>query len=339
MKLTNKLKALTAISNVKLFRKRIPLVVTWPITNRCNFQCQYCGRWQGEAEEVSTEEALAIIDQLSNLGCLRISFSGGEPLLREDFGTLIAYCKKKSITTTVISNGSLIPQKIDQLKDVDLIELSLDGAREVNDAVRSNGSFDKILLAAAVAQGAGIKVFFNAVLTKYNLDHIDCILSIGRQYNTGVLFGPVSYIHSKGVSVKHLFPRKDEFRQAVDKLIHEKRNGAPVINSMASLKYMKGWPQPKRIQCYAGKAFCHITAEGRLYPCVAMEDRFKASYCKGKNFKLALKNLSKGNYCQGCWCTGTLEFNRLLAFKISALFTLWRLSEGPLGNKRKIMDR
>jgi len=310
---------------VKVLGRRAPVVVTWAITNRCNYQCKYCDRWQRDSKDISTDDALAIIDQLSRLGCVRISFSGGEPLLREDLEIILNYCKEKQISSTLISNGSLVVERIKQLINVDLLELSLDGPRQVNDFARSEGAFDRTLTAAKAARDKGIKFFFNTTLTKYNLDCVGYMLDVSSEYNTGVMFGPASYIHSCSKTASSLMPGREEFYQTIDKLLYEKRKGKPVLNSASALKYMKAWPNPGKISCYAGRAFCHIGADGRLYNCVAMEQRIDAPDCINTDFEEAFNKLFNDTFCNGCWCTGTLEFNRLLALKPSVISTFSKL--------------
>ena len=326
MQLKNKLRAANSVIKFKLFGKKAPLVVTWAVTNRCNFRCAYCGRGRNTVFELSTESALRIIDQLSGLGCARISFSGGEPLLREDIGELLRYCKEKKISTTLITNGSLLAQRIEEVKDVDLIGLSLDGPSIVNDQLRSKGAFTKISEAVKMIRDSGIKSIFNTVLTKYNLRYIDFMLDFSSKNNAAVMFGPVSNIHTKDVSIENLLPEKKEFVRVIERLICKKKNGSPIVNSLTALTYLRNWPYPKKITCYAGKAFCHIASDGKLYPCVAMEDRLIAINCADVDFEEAFKKIPGRNQCGGCWCAGTLEFNRLLSCRPSALVSLWKIA-------------
>ena len=326
MRLKDKLKGAGSVVRFKLFGKKAPLVVTWAVTNRCNFRCSYCGRGRSHSPELMTESALGIINQLSSLGCARISFSGGEPLLREDIGELLTYCKEKKISTTLITNGSLLAERIKEVKDADLIELSLDGPSIVNDLARSEGAFVKIAEAAKMIRSLGIKLIFNTVLTKYNIKYIDFMLDFSSKNNAAVMFGPVSNIHAKNIPIENLLPKKEEFIKAIEKLICEKNNGSPVANSSAALNYLRSWPYPKKITCYAGKAFCHISSDGKLYPCVAMEDKLVTLNCVNNGFEKAFKKMPEKIQCEGCWCIGTLEFNRLLACRPSALFSLWNLA-------------
>ena len=170
----------------KIFRRRIPLVVGWAITDRCNQSCSYCGRRHGDIKEISTQEAFRIIDELSRLGCLRISLTGGEPLMREDIGAIVDRIHKKGIETKINSNGALVRERIDELKNLDILCLSLEGEKDVHDAIRGAGSYDKVIEAAQCARERGIKISFATVLTKRNLDSIDFILAKAKEFDAKV---------------------------------------------------------------------------------------------------------------------------------------------------------
>jgi len=329
MKLLNKLRACGEICEVKFFKKRVPIATTWSITNDCNYQCKYCGRWRIKTNEISTEGAMMMIGRLARSGCVRIVFGGGEPLLRKDIGGLIDFCKKSGISVSLISNGYFIADKIDEIRNVDLLELSIDGIGEICDLLRGDGAYEKILKAIKLVRERKIKTILNMVLTKYNLIHVDLIIEFAIKHNLGVMFSPVSYIHFAGKDTDSLLPDKLEFKNIVNRLMRGKKDGEPIINSISALKYMNDWPHYKKIPCYSGRAFCHISSEGDFYPCAALEGKVAAvrhDSFLNRNIEDTLKVVSDGiNYCEGCWCTGTLEFNRLLSLKPTAFFTFINL--------------
>ena len=74
---------------------KAPLYIAWEITHRCNAQCLHCYSASGPkvdcSEELTTAEALSVIDQLADVGLLVLAFSGGEPLMRKDWSVLVAH--------------------------------------------------------------------------------------------------------------------------------------------------------------------------------------------------------------------------------------------------------
>src|SRR5208337_4934560 len=62
----------------------LPFSMTFILTHRCNFRCDYCDVPDAAGAEMSRDEFCAAIDELAAEGMQRASFSGGEALLRED---------------------------------------------------------------------------------------------------------------------------------------------------------------------------------------------------------------------------------------------------------------
>lgn len=327
MRLSKKIKACKEIFRIKIFGKRLPLAVTWSITDRCNFQCQYCGRWKMNTQELSTDDALSLIEDLARARCLRIVFGGGEPLLRKDIGLLIDFCKRLGISTGLISNGYFLVERMDEIRNVDTLALSIDGKGSVCDFIRGKeGAYEKVSAALKRADKQKMRVILNTVLTRYNLSQVDWIIEFALEHHIKVMFGPVSYIHFGGSAIDSLLPDTSEFQNAIDKLIEYKKGNKPILNSLSALWYMRDWPYYTQMVCYAGRAFCHISANGRFYPCAALEGDVMTS-CVSHDFGEILKTVSRQTrYCKGCWCTGTLEFNQMLSLRATALKSILYLS-------------
>ena len=64
-----------------------PRFVVWEITLRCDQQCRFCGTRAGRPrpDELTTAEALSVIDQLADMGTAEIAIHGGEAYLRGDW--------------------------------------------------------------------------------------------------------------------------------------------------------------------------------------------------------------------------------------------------------------
>jgi radical SAM protein with 4Fe4S-binding SPASM domain len=90
------------------------------LTERCNNNCIHCyiKRELGPAEiklEMSTGEIKNILKESADLGCLDIRFTGGEPLLRDDFKELYVYARTLGLRVCVATNATLITEDIIKL--------------------------------------------------------------------------------------------------------------------------------------------------------------------------------------------------------------------------------
>jgi radical SAM protein with 4Fe4S-binding SPASM domain len=92
------------ISNKKA---QYPLEGQIELTYRCNFNCIhcYCKGSEDKEKELTTVEFKRVLDEIQKEGCVGLTLTGGEPLLRDDFLELYAYAKKKGFLVTLFSNG------------------------------------------------------------------------------------------------------------------------------------------------------------------------------------------------------------------------------------------
>ena len=84
------------------------------LTYQCNLKCIHC-YCKGSEEletELTSEEIKDILDRIHKEGCLEITFTGGEPLIREDFLEIYSYAKEKGFIISIFTNGLLFTKKI-----------------------------------------------------------------------------------------------------------------------------------------------------------------------------------------------------------------------------------
>lgn len=162
-------------------------VVVWNCTRRCNLRCVHCYS-QSEnrryADELSTVEAAAMLDDLARFGVPVVLFSGGEPLLRPDLTVLLEKSISLGMRAVISTNGTLITDAVAaRLKQVGLsyVGVSLDGLKEANDRFRGvRGAFDAAMRGIRCAMEAGIKVGLRFTITRRNADQIDGIFDLIR---------------------------------------------------------------------------------------------------------------------------------------------------------------
>lgn len=158
-------------------------VVVWNCTRACNLKCVHCyahARAERAADEMTTDQARSMIDDLAGFGVPVILFSGGEPLCRDDLPALAAHAVSTGMRAVISTNGTLITDAVaGRLKAVGLayVGISLDGLRETNDRFRGvPGAYDRALEGLRACRRAGIKVGLRFTLTRHNVDGLDGIL-------------------------------------------------------------------------------------------------------------------------------------------------------------------
>ncbi len=315
MKLRKKFELGVLLLYCKLFKKRRPLFVSWYLTHRCNMRCKYCDISTFSNKELSSRQIFKIIDEFASLGGKGINLTGGEPLLRDDIGKIVDYAKAKGIFVKLNSNGLLVKQKINDIKNVGILEFSFDGPRRIHDMQRGRGSYDKVMEALKIAREKGIKTVLSVTVTKRNMNAIDKIIDFIEKEKILTHFQPVAPILGP-YSFKKLEIPKESYSEVLDSIINGKQRCRFIVNTTLGLEYLKK-EQKEIMRCGAFSINFVIAPNGDLYPCNGLYNRIKPYNC----IKLGLKEAflkSKPVNCDSCLCTQTLDLD-LLYEKILSL--------------------
>ncbi|MBQ4198872.1 MAG: radical SAM protein [Kiritimatiellae bacterium] len=163
---------------------RKPIVV-WNCTPACNLACSHCyAAHSGEQKILSTEQALAVIDDLAAFRVPVLLFSGGEPFARPDIRTLAAYAKSKGLRVTFSTNGTLIDYDCaDWIRDLGVayVGISIDGTEAVHDTFRRRpGAYREALAAIRRLRDRDVKVGLRVTMTRDNVAAIPAIFALMR---------------------------------------------------------------------------------------------------------------------------------------------------------------
>jgi len=174
----------------------VPLYAMVDLTYRCNLNCVhcYCKGSEGKSEELNTSGWKSILNKLHKAGCLMLTFTGGEPLFREDFLEIYLYAKKLGFITNIFSNGCLIDKKIFNylLKYPPYcIEITLNGIhkRIYESITRVEGSFHKIMSAIRLLSSSNLRVVFKSNCLTLNKHEIkDIYIFLKKRFNNNSQF-------------------------------------------------------------------------------------------------------------------------------------------------------
>lgn len=309
------------------FKKKTPLAVSWNITYKCNLRCGYCGAYEKNTEELDTKSVLSVVSEFAGLGTRLIKFSGGEPLLREDIGEIIEFCRYKKLGVLINSNGILVKKKINEIKNIDEIQLSLDGTKDEHDFIRGAGTFDKTVEAIEICKREGIKVIITTVISRYNTSCVPYMVDLAGKYNVGIQFQPVDQMYSTNSSkdIRLLFsPSENEFKKAIAYIISIKKKGNKSIhNSISALRHIYYWPQPRKVKCLLDLIHCHIEPDGRIFICSEFPGYHEHLVKIGQSCKEAFCRLSLPYKCKECWSSDA-EYCMCADFKLDSMFEMWK---------------
>ncbi|SET09096.1 putative heme d1 biosynthesis radical SAM protein NirJ1 [Natronincola peptidivorans] len=160
-------------------------VVAWNTTRSCNLKCIHC-YMDSEAKnyegELTYEEGKSFIEDLGRFKVPVLLFSGGEPLMREDFFMLAQDAVNNNIRPTISTNGTLITRKIaENLRKIGIgyVGISLDGLKETNDRFRGKkGAFDLAVQGIENCVAAGQRVGLRFTINRHNYKELSEIFKL-----------------------------------------------------------------------------------------------------------------------------------------------------------------
>ncbi len=155
-----------------------PAYAVWEFTLACDQRCVACGPRAAKArpDELTTEESLALVDGLAELGVGEITFIGGEAYLREDLPELIARTRSHGVRATMTTGGrGLDRARLQTLAAAGLQQVgySIDGPQPIHDALRTRGSFARAFESMAAAKALGLRVSANSQINRRNMHALE----------------------------------------------------------------------------------------------------------------------------------------------------------------------
>ena len=154
------------------------------LTERCNNDCIHCYinlpvDDPCKARELSAEKIKAILSEAAALGCLTVRFTGGEPLLRDDFQEIYIFARRLGLKVLLFTNATLItPELADVFSRIPprkKIEISVYGmSQQSYEAVtRTPGSFHAARRGMALMKERGIPFVVKAAVLPPNKGELD----------------------------------------------------------------------------------------------------------------------------------------------------------------------
>lgn len=287
----------------------LPFRVSLVLTDRCGFRCPTCSKWTVPADparELSTAQWKAAIDKVAgHVFSGRVTFSGGEPLLRDDVLELVEYAARRGLAASLITNGACLDREMAQhLKEAGLANLivSLNGMQpETHDTSRgAPGSHAHIMQILPVLQELDLRTTIETIVLSTNIDEL---VPLARMVESLGLYGilyqvladvrvhrPLVEMLQKG-SGSHLSPGGDAWRvppkwyedaeywvwdgnrmaRLFGELQHLQRMGVPILNRASHLKLMQRYYESpadiSRVPCLAPVSNLYVDPYGGVRLC------------------------------------------------------------------------
>ncbi len=151
----------------------VPRLAVWELTLACDQRCLHCGPRAADArpDELSTEEALQLTEELAKMGVGEITLIGGEAYLRNDFILIVRRIRELGMSATMTTGGyGLTKDRAEALVEagIESVSISIDGLQESHDRVRNTkDSWDHAFRALRYLREAGSQVAVNTQINAY----------------------------------------------------------------------------------------------------------------------------------------------------------------------------
>ena len=258
-----------------LTARRMPVLVHFEVTLRCNARCGFCDYWKTDPG-ARASELKSFADAARYFNPMVVTFTGGEPLLRRDLEELVAAVARAirlKYITLITHGGMLSPERGKALWEagVNQFNISLDYLDGRHDTARGiPGLTAKIFATVSAMRASGIdSIRFNTVIKDDNLDQLFPIVERAAALGCGVNFSV--YTDSKNGNRDHLVANSHQrdLDDVVHRLLEFKRHRRGVITN--SDYYLEQIPRYVRGEmtepCQSGIRTIHVNPTGHVKRC------------------------------------------------------------------------
>lgn len=240
-----------------LFRKKLPILGTVIVTDKCNLHCKHCSVNNITAVVHPYEQVKREMQELYDMGIRILFFCGGETFLWRDgektLRDLVIEAKEMGfLIVNVVTNGT---HPID-LPEADLILLSLDGDREHHNDIRGD-TYDTIM--KNIANATAENICFYMAINQINKDSVAHVCRTARDTKN---VKAVSFnFHTPYPDTRELALTKEDKKKCCDTIEQMMKEGAPVFNLKSAFPYLinNSFPTP----CHQ----CVVIENGKISTC------------------------------------------------------------------------
>lgn len=321
-----------------------PLIANLFITSRCNARCVYCyvedvdppdARERRGRRTLTGEEWKELIDSLIGRGTRMFTLVGGEPLVSPHVAEIIEHLHRRDVFFILTTNGSLVRKRLDLVRKVSQLTISLDGDPAANDAVRGQGWHEHAMDAIEAAREGGIPVRLNVVVTRANADQIPYIVGLCDRHGMYVTFTPcIDPPEFRRTATRSWQLDDAGMREFFRELRRWKGRSPRIMNSLRSIDYMIAYPTSFQgmvmrddplaayypENCPYSRIQYHFNEFGDVFPCALWWN--SAEFSPGNLFENGLEAaLAKATDmpCQYCSFCNMVDWNELTRPKAMAV--------------------
>lgn len=273
------------IFNTKIMENPGTFHFQWHVTDRCNLACAHCYRTGRKIEDLNFKDLLKVLENMKEFlsrlgfpkkhGFVKLSITGGEPLLRKDVFRLfgkINECRESFEVVNLMTNGLCINETtIRKLKELDItgVQVSIEGLEKTHDMIRGEGTFKKTLLNIKRMTELGLTVNISVTVHRLNMNEIEPLTYILKGVGAGSISFSTLVPIGHGEKLTMMTPNETRsFYRRIGRITEkmEKEEMYILPHCSDALGGLEN-PSLSHTRCIAGESSFTIMSNGEIFPC------------------------------------------------------------------------
>ena len=295
------------------------MIISWNSTNQCNMFCDHCYRNSGmrSDEELNTEEAKQLLDEIAKAKFKIMIFSGGEPLMRKDLVVLVEYASSLGLRPVLGSNGTLLTSELAlKLKKAGAmgIGISLDSIHpEKHDRLRQYaGAWREAIAGMAICRENDLPFQVHTTVMDWNKDELEKLTDLAVEQGAVAHHFFFLVPTGRGSKIEDTSLRAAEYETVITRIMNKQKKVSIELKPTCAPQFMRiademGMVTRFRRGCLAGTAYCIISPTGKVQPCAYMDMEigdvrqtpFSEIWNNSPVFQM-LRSLDYSGYCGDC---------------------------------------
>jgi radical SAM protein with 4Fe4S-binding SPASM domain len=245
-----------------------PRLIFWEVTKGCNLRCIHCRATATELsspEDLSSAQALHLIDEIAADYSPILVLSGGEPLFRTDIFRLARHATDRGLRVALATNGTMVSKDVAAqiiAAGVRRVSISIDGATAAtHDAFRGiPGAFEAALTGIRNLRKCGMSVQINTTVAQHNAAELPAILDLAKAIGADALHTFLLVPVGCGVSIAdEMMVPAQEYEKILNWFYDREREGGIELKATCAPHYFRVYRQRRAADLRAGV----ITNEAR----------------------------------------------------------------------------
>lgn len=271
-------------------------LLAFEVTRSCNLSCVHCrasSQAGPYADELTTQEAKELLNEITKVGQPIVILTGGEPLLREDIFEIARYGTELGLRMVLATNGTLLDKDTaERIKDsgIKRVSISLDGNDSLShDSFRNvNGAYEQAIRGIEVLKKVGIEFQINTTIVGSNKALLPKInqkaMELGAVAHHIFMLVPVG----RGREILDISLEAKDYEETLSWFLKRKDEIPIQLKATCAPQYYRMLRQEAKAKgqevtfrthgldavtrgCLGGVGFCFVSHRGKVQPCGYLE--------------------------------------------------------------------